>query len=94
MTHLIIHYFAPLFDNKDNGDPIYVNVGYAWRSQFNHHPPLVPTENNHVGSYRREIVVPASWNGKDIIAHFGSVTSNMYLWVFGCLGLDSPPGLL
>ena len=65
------------------GDPIYVNVGYAWRSQFKNNPPLVPTENNHVGSYRREIVVPASWNGKDIIAHFGSVTSNMYLWVNG-----------
>lgn len=43
----------------------------------------MPTENNHVGSYRREIVVPASWKGKDIIAHFGSVTSNMYLWVNG-----------
>lgn len=65
------------------GDPIYVNVGYAWRNQFKNNPPEVPTENNHVGSYRREIVVPASWSGKDIIAHFGSVTSNMYLWVNG-----------
>lgn len=65
------------------GDPIYVNVGYAWRNQFQNNPPEVPTENNHVGSYRREIVVPASWNGKDIIAHFGSITSNMYLWVNG-----------
>lgn len=65
------------------GDPIYVNVGYAWRNQFQNNPPEVPTENNHVGSYRREIVVPASWSGKDIIAHFGSVTSNMYLWVNG-----------
>lgn len=65
------------------GDPIYVNTGYAWRNQFKNNPPEVPTENNHVGSYRREIVVPASWSGKDIIAHFGSVTSNMYLWVNG-----------
>lgn len=65
------------------GDPIYVNVGYAWRNEFKNNPPEVPTENNHVGSYRREIVIPASWNGKDIIAHFGSVTSNMYLWVNG-----------
>ena len=65
------------------GDPIYVNVGYAWRNQFKNNPPEVPTENNHVGSYRREITVPASWSGKDIIAHFGSVTSNMYLWVNG-----------
>ena len=65
------------------GDPIYVNVGYAWRNQFENNPPYVPNEENHVGSYRREITVPASWKGKDIIAHFGSVTSNMYLWVNG-----------
>lgn len=65
------------------GDPIYVNVGYAWRSQFKNNPPQVPVENNHVGSYRREITVPAAWSGKEIIAHFGSVTSNMYLWVNG-----------
>ena len=65
------------------GDPIYVNVGYAWRNQYKNNPPYVPTEKNHVGSYRREIVVPSDWKGKDIIAHFGSVTSNMYLWVNG-----------
>ena len=65
------------------GDPIYVNVGYAWRNQFENNPPYVPNEENHVGSYRREITVPASWKGKDIIAHFGSVISNMYLWVNG-----------
>ena len=65
------------------GDPIYVNVGYAWRNQFKNNPPQVPVVDNHVGSYRREIVVPATWKGKDIIAHFGSVTSNMYLWVNG-----------
>lgn len=64
-------------------DPIYVNVGYAWREQFRNNPPQVPTVNNHVGSYRREITVPAHWKGKEIIAHFGSVTSNMYLWVNG-----------
>lgn len=65
------------------GDPVYVNIGYAWKNVYKPNPPQVPTENNHVGSYRRTIVVPASWSGKDIIAHFGSVTSNMYLWVNG-----------
>lgn len=65
------------------GDPIYVNTGYAWRNQFENNPPEVPVANNHVGSYRREFVVPASWKGKDIIAHFGAVASNMYLWVNG-----------
>lgn len=65
------------------GDPIYVNVGYAWRSQFKSNPPQIPTENNNVGSYRKEITLPAGWNGKEIFAHFGSVTSNIYLWVNG-----------
>lgn len=65
------------------GDPVYVNTGYAWENQFKSNPPEVPVRNNHVGSYRREIIVPASWSGKDIFAHFGSVTSNMYLWVNG-----------
>lgn len=65
------------------GDPIYVNTSYAWRNQFTSNPPQVPTENNHVGSYRREVIVPATWKGKEIIAHFGSVTSNIYLWVNG-----------
>lgn len=65
------------------GDPIYVNIGYAWRNDYKNNPPYVPTENNHVGSYRRSFTIPADWKGKDIIAHFGSVTSNMYLWVNG-----------
>lgn len=65
------------------GDPIYVNVGYPWRSQYKNNPPFVPNEGNHVGSYRKEIIVPADWTGKEIFAHFGSVTSNMYLWVNG-----------
>lgn len=65
------------------GDPIYVNIGYAWRSQYTNNPPYVPVEENHVGSYRREIEIPADWKGKDVFAHFGSVTSNIYFWVNG-----------
>lgn len=65
------------------GNPIYVNIGYPWRNQYKNNPPHVPTEKNHVGSYRREFVIPADWNGKDIVAHFGAVSSNMYLWVNG-----------
>ncbi|MFI3305271.1 MAG: glycoside hydrolase family 2 TIM barrel-domain containing protein [Rikenellaceae bacterium] len=65
------------------GDPLYVNVGYPWRSQFKSDPPRFPNENNHVGSYRKTITIPKSWSGEDIFAHFGSVTSNIYLWVNG-----------
>ena len=65
------------------GDPMYVNVSYPWSNQFENDPPRVPSKNNHVGSYRREIEIPASWQGREVIAHFGSVTSNIYLWVNG-----------
>ncbi len=65
------------------GDPIYVNIGYAWRNDYQSNPPTVPTAKNHVGSYRRTITIPADWKGQDVIAHFGSVTSNIYLWVNG-----------
>ena len=65
------------------GHPEYVNIGFAWRGHFENNPPEVPVKDNHVGTYRRKISIPSSWNGKQVIAHFGSVTSNMYLWVNG-----------
>ena len=65
------------------GDPIYVNIGYAWRGHFENNPPVVPDKDNHVGDYRRTVTIPAEWKGKDVIAHFGSATSNITLWVNG-----------
>ncbi|MDE5877470.1 MAG: DUF4981 domain-containing protein, partial [Muribaculaceae bacterium] len=65
------------------GDPLYVNVGYPWRNDAPRDAPNFPDTNNHVGSYRRTVHIPADWKGKDIMAHFGSVTSNIYLWVNG-----------
>ena len=72
-----------LWELNGYGDPVYLNVGYAWRGWFKNDPPHVPVEQNHVGSYRRTIDIPAAWNGRQIVAHFGSVTSNIYLWVNG-----------
>ena len=65
------------------GDPVYVNYGYPWRNQFAGEPPAIPVADNQVGSYRKEIIIPADWKGKEIFAHFGAVSSNMYLWVNG-----------
>lgn len=65
------------------GDPVYVNIGFAWRGNFKNNPPEVPFKENHVGSYRRTIRIPDNWDGKQVIAHFGSVTSCVYLWVNG-----------
>ena len=65
------------------GVPEYVNTGFAWRGHFDQKPPAVPVKDNNVGSYRRIINIPDSWDGKQVIAHFGSVTSNIYLYVNG-----------
>lgn len=80
------------------GDPEYVNSGFAWTYMFNENNYAkgfkkeykvtadsvpVPITDNHVGTYRRTIDVPANWDGKQVVAHFGSVTSNIYLFVNG-----------
>ena len=65
------------------GDPVYVNIGFPWRGNWENDPPRVPVQDNHVGTYRRHITLPADWKGKQVIAHFGSVTSNISLWVNG-----------
>lgn len=65
------------------GDPIYTNTPYAWDRQFRNDPPNIPTQNNHVGYYRRNIEIPAGWNGKQVMIHIGAASSNVYLWVNG-----------
>ena len=72
-----------LWELNGYGDPLYLNFGYAWRGHYTNNPPIPPTEENRVGSYRREFFIPASWKGQQIIAHFGSVTSNIALYVNG-----------
>lgn len=65
------------------GDPVYVNIGYPWLGRYKSQPPIPPTDNNHVGSYRKYFTIPAEWKGQQVILHFGSVTSCIYLWVNG-----------
>lgn len=72
-----------LWELNGYGAPCYVNIGYAWLGHFDNNPPQVPVKDNHVGSYRRVIDIPVAWSGKQVIAHFGSVTSNIYLYVNG-----------
>ncbi len=72
-----------LFEIHGYGDRIYTNVGYSWRTQFDHNPPFVEEKNNYTGSYRREIEVPATWKGENIYLHVGSATSNLSVWVNG-----------
>ena len=72
-----------MWELNGKGDPVYVNIGFAWRGHFENNPPQVPINENHVGTYRRHVVVPADWKGKQMIVHLGSVTSCVYLWVNG-----------
>ena len=65
------------------GAPLYANAVYAWHNQFKNDPPIVPLRENHVGSYRRRILIPSTWRGKRIIAHFGAVSSSLTLAVNG-----------
>ena len=65
------------------GDPLYVNASYPWQKYFRNNPPYVPLWQNHVGLYRRNISVPAEWEGKRIYVHIGAACSNLSLWVGG-----------
>lgn len=72
-----------LWELNGYGDPVYKNVGYAWYNQFRSNPPLIESENNHVGSYRKTFDLPADWKGQQVYLHVGSATSNLYVWVNG-----------
>lgn len=72
-----------LWELNGYGDAVYKNVGYAWSNQFASNPPQIETENNHVGSYRKTIDLPADWKGQQVFLHVGSATSNLYVWVNG-----------
>jgi beta-galactosidase len=45
--------------------------------------PLIPHEINPVGTYRRDIDVPANWDGRHVILHIGAVGSAYRVWVNG-----------
>ena len=65
------------------GDPIYVNIGYAWRGHYDNNPPIPPLEHNYAGQYRRTFTIDPSWKGSDIFLHIGSATSNVRVWING-----------
>ena len=65
------------------GEAIYVNTDYSWRNDWEKNPPVIKELNNWVGSYRRSFLIPANWNGEQIIMHIGSATSNVTVWVNG-----------
>ncbi|MCD8186004.1 MAG: DUF4981 domain-containing protein [Rikenellaceae bacterium] len=71
------------------GTPIYSSSGYTFKID----PPKVTSEpkpdwtafeeRNPVGSYRRTFDIPASWENRRVLIHFGGVMSAFYIWVNG-----------
>lgn len=61
------------------GIPIYTNVVYP----FPANPPFVDNEDNPVGSYRQTFTIPDTWNGREIILHFGSISGYARVYVNG-----------
>lgn len=66
---------------QGHGVAIYTNHGYEFKPR-NPQPPELP-EANPVGVYRRDIEVPANWDGRDIYLHIGGAKSGVYVYVNG-----------
>lgn len=90
-----LDFFEPEFDVSD-WDLLDVPAnwqlhGYGVPNYRNHRvdfdretgPPLVPTEVNPVGSYKRGFQLPADWAGDRVFIYFGAVKSAYYVWVNG-----------
>lgn len=63
---------------KGFGTPIYTNIVYPHPKN----PPFIG-ENNPVGTYRREFTVPANWDDKEVLLHFGSIAGCAFVYVNG-----------
>ncbi|MET3825778.1 beta-galactosidase [Sphingomonas sp. PvP055] len=57
----------------------YNNIVYP----FPANRPLIPHATNPVGSYRRDVTLPAAWSGQDVILHIGAAGSAYDVWVNG-----------
>jgi beta-galactosidase len=57
----------------------YNNISYP----FPANRPLIPHASNPVGSYRRDVELPARWAGLDVILHIGAAGSAYHVWVNG-----------
>lgn len=58
--------------------PHYTNV----QMPFGNEPPSVP-EENPTGCYRHTFTVPADWDGRRVVLHFGGAESVLCVWVNG-----------
>ncbi|WP_320907913.1 glycoside hydrolase family 2 TIM barrel-domain containing protein [Bacteroides nordii] len=74
------------WERQGYGTAIYVNETYEFDDKmfnFKKNPPLVPSEENEVGAYRRTFTIPAGWEGRRVILCCEGVISFYYAWVNG-----------
>lgn len=68
------------WEMKGYGTPIYTNTRYV----FPANPPMVPHDDNPVGSYKRTFNIDkATVDGSRTFLHFDGSTAGMYVWVNG-----------
>jgi len=67
------------WEMRGYGTPIYTNSVYPFFSDF----PYINHHDNPVGHYIKTVNIDESWSDKDIILHFGGVSSAFYVWVNG-----------
>jgi len=67
------------WEMKGFGTPIYTNSTYPFYNDY----PKINHHDNPVGHYIKTFTVDASWNDRDVILHFGGVSSAYYVWVNG-----------
>lgn len=71
------------------GTPIYVNLTYEFCSPGykpywdKPNPPYVPEDWNPTGTYRREFVIPAEWEGKEIFLSADGVRGAAFFYLNG-----------
>ncbi|MCB0746106.1 MAG: DUF4981 domain-containing protein [Ignavibacteriae bacterium] len=65
------------------GTAIYLNEKYPFNPEGPANPPLIPKDNNPVGSYSTTFSTPNNWDGRDVYIHFGGVKSAFYIWLNG-----------
>jgi len=62
--------------------PIYTdNTRYPWANDIV--PAKTSNTYNPVGMYRKEVTIPAEWEGKDVFINFEGVSSAYYVYVNG-----------
>lgn len=66
------------WEREGFGTAIYTNITYP----FPKNPPFIG-ENNPVGTYRKQFSIPGSWDGREVMLQFGSITGCAFVYVNG-----------